>query len=596
MRTWLLPDIAMVVCDWSEIFINLHAPWRLIKLLRLYRLARILKIPETLALIGERIWSEQVLLVANFIKIVGLVLGVAHLLACFWYGASQIEGNGESNWVSKDGFDDVSLFERYAMSFHWSLSQFVGGMDIVRPHNIWERTFAILVVLLTFVISAGVVSSITSSMTRLQFIAGNRSAQLSSLRRYLMDHRISRKLMMRIQRNAEHAMIEKQRNLPEGQVELLQLISEPLRVELHFEEHSPILSFHPFFELYTELCPAGMRKVCHHAVTTKVLWPGDVIFSNGETPTFPQMYFISSGTLQYQLYAHGASPGNERVHAGHWACEGVLWLRWIHRGMLRVTTESRIVALSAQCFQDITCQFSNGFHPGFYAMEFVENLTRSGHVSDLGDHSEVEHIMRNAYDRIMVLHEAHRSVRKQSQHDGRRSSRRSTVVSKADIKRSLRAASFMEGDHSFLEDVRDTASYVGSKVREVVEQAAHTLIPGHHDRRSKISRLQIPHNSVRKSSLSASCTSSMQMSPCGSMQLPEGDHSHSPSVMVPDIILDSNAAQPIMCTQTSPASHDSGESHASHDRFSCAVVEAEPRHPAGDPAMLAVQEYSDVEN
>jgi len=154
----------------------------------------------------------------------------------------------------------------------------------------------------------------------------------------------------------------------------------------------------------------------------------------------------------------------------------------------------------------------------------------------------------------------------------------------------------MEGDHSFLEDVRDTASYVGSKVREVVEQAAHTLIPGHHDRRSKISRLQIPHNSVRKSSLSASCTSSMQMSPCGSMQLPEGDHSHSPSVMVPDIILDSNAAQPIMCTQTSPASHDSGESHASHDRFSCAVVEAEPRHPAGDPAMLAVQEYSDVEN
>lgn len=592
MRTWLLPDIAMVVCDWLEIFIDLDAPWRLIKLLRLYRLARILKIPETLALIGERIWSEQVLLVANFIKIVGLVLGVAHLLACFWYGASQIEANGDMNWVSADGFESVSLFERYAMSFHWSLSQFVGGMDIVRPHNIWERTFAILVVLLTFVISAGVVSSITSSMTRLQFIAGNRSAQLSSLRRYLMDHRISRKLMMRIQRNAEHAMIEKQRNLPEGQVELLQVISEPLRVELHFEEHSPILSSHPFFELYSELCPAGMRKVCHHAVTTKVLWPGDVIFSNGETPTFPQMYFICSGTLQYQLFDRGTNMGNERVHAGQWACEGVLWMRWIHRGFLRVTTETRVEALSAKNFQDITCAFSSGFHPGFYAMEFVEHLIRSGHVSDLGDHEASEEIMQNAYNRIIVLRSesgrvSRKSTRK-SEHAHHHSSRASTVVSKSEMRRSLRGNSFWtdsRGAETFLEEVRHTASHVAHKVFDVLEHACHTVVPGHHHgSKSKLSTMTTPRPTM------------LNLNSAGSPTPSEGEPCHFHPDSVPDIILDSNAAQPIMCTVIKNADGSADEDTTTHKRLDYSEREVVPLYPSGQPAVLEVEEFRDAEN
>merc|ERR1719454_1354858 len=115
-------------------------------------------------------------------------------------------------------------------------------------------------------------------MTRLQMISGAKTAMFAGLYKYMCDNQISRRLVTRIKRNAHHAFEEYQRTTPESEIELLQLVSEPLRVELHFELWCPTLMTNPFFKRYEEANPAAVRRVCHAGVTVTFLSMGDVLF------------------------------------------------------------------------------------------------------------------------------------------------------------------------------------------------------------------------------------------------------------------------------------------------------------------------------
>merc|ERR1719218_233346 len=109
------------------------------------------------------------------------------------------------------------------------MTQFCGSSDIY-PHNTSERAFAVCVLLFGFLVSAYVVSSITSSMTRLQIVTAHQATQVDLLKRYLSDNGISAKVALRVQRNALFAMEEVKKHTPESSIELLELVSAPLRV------------------------------------------------------------------------------------------------------------------------------------------------------------------------------------------------------------------------------------------------------------------------------------------------------------------------------------------------------------------------------
>ena len=80
----------------------------------------------------------------------------------------------------------------------------------------------------------------------LQFIASRRSTQFASLNCYLADCGISPELQLRVLRNARHALKEQSWNTPETSVDLLLFISEPVRTEIHYEVHTPVLTKHTF--------------------------------------------------------------------------------------------------------------------------------------------------------------------------------------------------------------------------------------------------------------------------------------------------------------------------------------------------------------
>merc|ERR1719203_272229 len=143
----------------------------------------------------------------------------------------------------------------YVMSLRWSLAQFGGGMDEFAPTTFSEHVFAAFVYLLAFWFGAVLVSTLTSLITQLVIDGSEQNRQLSLLCRYLEQNRISKRLALRLTRNAKHVMTERRKMIHEDVVQITQLVTEPLRMELHFEIYGPSLNNHPFFELYMIACP-----------------------------------------------------------------------------------------------------------------------------------------------------------------------------------------------------------------------------------------------------------------------------------------------------------------------------------------------------
>jgi len=236
------------------------------------------------------------------------------------------------------------------------------------------------VFLLAFVMSAVFLGRLTSSMTQLHMLGSKDSERIQVLKRYLRKNEISSVLSMRVQHNAQHALAERHRFMEEDEVELLGVVSDPLRAELHFELYAPVLAVHPFFASYVEACPQVLRKVCHSAMSQLLVSSGDVVFMPGEVPTDPRMLVICSGRLRYQQLMGQVMS----VEVGGWISEAVLWTGWTYRGMLTATSDCRLCVLRAAKFREIAETFEHtGFNVRSYAKAFVAGMN-SGQI-DISD-------------------------------------------------------------------------------------------------------------------------------------------------------------------------------------------------------------------
>lgn len=181
-RTWLLFDILVVGFDWAEVVMDADSRTavsglsaiRAVKMFRLTRLLRLVKARQLEDFIVRNARNEFLVLIAPILKCMIFLLGVTHFIACTWYAVGRHSTN-RNNWLRHHGLDDSPLSERYVWSFHFALAMFTGE-HVVYPQNNLERTVVVVVLCLTFLISAYFVSSITTAMTRLLIVAGQRLA------------------------------------------------------------------------------------------------------------------------------------------------------------------------------------------------------------------------------------------------------------------------------------------------------------------------------------------------------------------------------------------------------------------------------------
>jgi len=387
---WFVLDLMLVTVDWLEVIhqISWGSIMRMTKgmrMLRILRLLRVARMQSVLRRFFEMVNSERFFIMADIVGVLLVIVGSAHVMACVWYGIGAHVSTGyggeadPKSWVYSVNLDSSPLAERYALSLHWSFSQFAGGMDEVSPQNMLERVYSILAFLLAFIMAAAFVSNLTTSLSQLRNLSVREASQFGVLRRYLGENGISSTLSLRVRRNVQHALKEQNRSIAEDKVELLALVSEPLRMELHLEIYSRILSAHGFFGAYCEESPHTMGKVCHRAVAIAAFSMGDLIFDAGEISGRPKMYFVCEGSLAYTAF----SGETRSVLPGHWVSEGALWTQWMHRGSLAAAANCRLCELDAARFQEIASDARVcNFEPRTYAKQFVDYLNQLGRDAD----------------------------------------------------------------------------------------------------------------------------------------------------------------------------------------------------------------------
>jgi hypothetical protein len=345
MSKWMLPDLLLLTLDYTLEMMRLSETnmgsygrlTRSLRILRLLRLVRVIRAPKLLRRLLDAIRSEKVILFLSIAKSMACILSIIHLLACMWYGLGTLD-NG---WVERSDMFDVRPSVRYTTAFLWSLSQFTGSTDLY-PSTLVERSFGIFAQTFAFIAATVFVSDLTSSMTRRHIISGRQSTQLSVLRKYMTDQQISHRLMHRIVMNASYMLAERRKTMPEHEIELLSLVSQPLIEELRYECYSSTFTTHPLFNAIFSDNPVVARKLCSMAVSVVSFCEGDLLFSPGEVPLTNRLYFVLRGELTYALPevkpmdvdqedvcsqdSDQEEFGEERtVVPAEWLCEATLW-------------------------------------------------------------------------------------------------------------------------------------------------------------------------------------------------------------------------------------------------------------------------------
>lgn len=384
-RTWLTLDLMIVVSDWAEVIfstgsmemINLARSTRIIRIVRLLRLVRM---QEIMANVTERIQSETLGPMIQVGKVTVVLLTISHFTACLWFSVGN-RATTENTWVKIENYETAGVDAQYLASLHWALSQFSGGMDEITPASSLERLFAVGIGTIIFVVALVMMGVFTSGLTQQYIIGGSGARQLATLKRYLKQNNVSKVITKRVCRNAKHAISG---DLTSESVELLQVISEPLKVELAFDMYSQVLMWQPFFlELLSESSPI-MKPICHRAMSMLLLSSTDIVFNSGEEPAEPKMYIVVSGSLEYtDSYGEVAPVGERRYLA-----EAVLWTHWKHRGTLTAVSDAKLAMLDAQGFRDICQRFMRRSEAALrivrYASDFVDELNKQEFKSDLG--------------------------------------------------------------------------------------------------------------------------------------------------------------------------------------------------------------------
>lgn len=271
----------------------------------------------------------------------------------------------------------MELDIQYLLAFHWSLSMLQGGTEDILPQSLGERIYAVFLFIIAFMVAALMLSVLTSSLTQSHIIKGDMSQRVATLRKFLKQNEISSNLALRVQRSAQHAISG---DLSAEAVELLQVVSDPLRAEMHYEMYTAVLRSHNFFNCFIDASYQGAKKVCHAAVSMLLLTCEDEIFVLDEVPDPPRMYFIVRGKCIYE------NEEEERIklHEKQWIAEPSLWTSWVHRGTFVAIEDAKIAAVNGKDFQDVMTTFSvSGCDSRAYAAEFVEHMNQCSSVDDL---------------------------------------------------------------------------------------------------------------------------------------------------------------------------------------------------------------------
>lgn len=387
LRGWFWFDLLVVSVDWvlniMEVVNNTKnvggiSALRLgkgVRVLRVFRLIRVLKGGGILQELLDTIHSEHCIIIVGIVKLLGLILCVNHIIACLWFWAGSSEH--EVTWISEAGIMTRSLAYKYATCLHWSLTQFTPASMEVYPTNEEERIFCVCVIVSAMVIFSSFISAITNAMTQLRNLNKEKIEQFSLLRKYLTQCNVTGGLMARVLQSVSSAMNKNKRRVHEEDIKVLHLLPLSLRQDINQEVYSPYFVAHPFFSVCSSCFDAYVRKLYASGLKAKFFPSDQELITSGEQAK--DMWFVVSGTLNYKSDRQ-ISPIPISMTEGTWLSEACLWVHWVHNGIGTTASECDVLALDSSKFQDV---FKDDVTVKHYAVAFWSHFM--SHPVDLTD-------------------------------------------------------------------------------------------------------------------------------------------------------------------------------------------------------------------
>ncbi|CAE7496928.1 unnamed protein product [Symbiodinium natans] len=126
-------------------------------------------------------------------------LHVNHYLAIFFMAIGlQGKVDGRRNWLVEYDVQDTNFWDVYAISLHWSLTQFTPATNNIGATNSIERLFAICVVLVALALFSSFLSSITNAVTALRAVRLDYASQEAQIRQFFNERNLPASLLAQV--------------------------------------------------------------------------------------------------------------------------------------------------------------------------------------------------------------------------------------------------------------------------------------------------------------------------------------------------------------------------------------------------------------
>lgn len=255
---------------------------RLLALLRLVRFFVILRRWESLS------WSHPGYL--RVIKYLGMVLILAHCIACLWFAMAYTDGFPANSWVVAAGIEASDPVTQYVRSLYWTITTMTTvGYGDISPGRTTEYLLASVIMLMGASLYAFIIGGLASLIGNLQAAKNNHWEHMESVEQYLRARRIPAHLGNRVHNYYEYLWA---RHKGLNEQTLLQHLPHSLRQDIMLHLARDVLEQVPLFRH----CSPVLRNSLLVALKPVTYAPGNYLAREGEVGK--SIIFITSGEVE----------------------------------------------------------------------------------------------------------------------------------------------------------------------------------------------------------------------------------------------------------------------------------------------------------
>jgi voltage-gated potassium channel Kch len=346
---------------------------RLSKFYRLLKLLRLAKLKKIFADIEDYVNSETSSNMVLILKLVFLAFFIAHWTGCMWYYVSVLDSQTHpKTWVSVAYFETGSMSEVYVTSLYWAFITMatIGYGDIV-PITPNETLFAFLVIFITcgmFAYTIGSIGVVVSNYTQDERLYREKCVSINA---FMKNKKIPLDLQFRTRRYLEYTW-DQLKNKTIGEVEIIKLLSEPLREEVFVYTRGSILNNCLVFKNFS----VNFIKQLAKLLEVRTFAPSDTIFVEGQKSS--SMYFIRTGEIE--LFQQGTGTILKLLKSGKYCGEIALFIESTRCCSANSVDFLETLKLEKKDFEDLIEKNPDAFK----VYEYIKIRCEKGDLSPLG--------------------------------------------------------------------------------------------------------------------------------------------------------------------------------------------------------------------